>query len=301
MLAVPIVWIEVDGSFYQPLVWHAGREHPEGGPVNTWHSHAVYHIIYITRGTGLFRLGRRSITVYPGMLVLVNPNEWHQFIADDENPFGYYEVTLQLISSSGEPSLMSINRVLEHVWPKTKLLIGDNPILVPQDKDPIICAAFEELVELTKRSGILAEQHLHARLIAFLFMLRELFWDIQRRHEKPENDPDKGYRLEMIDKVCRFIRLCYGQDLTVKDIAGHVHLHPAYFSQVFKAEVGIPPSRYLLNVRMGHARRLLTNTDIPVAEVASHCGFRSASYFSRAFRRATGTSPLKFRQMRQKS
>lgn len=63
------------------------------------------------------------------------------------------------------------------------------------------------------------------------------------------------------------------------------------FTRVF----GVSPQRYLLISRLERAKRLLGETDEPVALIAERSGFRDASYFAACFRRATGLTPAAWR------
>ena len=58
---------------------------------------------------------------------------------------------------------------------------------------------------------------------------------------------------------------------------------------------GVPPARWLQQARIAEARRLVVETTLSIAEVATRCGFNDAFYFSRCFRSATGLSPRDYR------
>jgi AraC-like DNA-binding protein len=87
--------------------------------------------------------------------------------------------------------------------------------------------------------------------------------------------------------------------LTLEDLAGIVHLHPNYFSELFKTVVGVSPLRYLAQYRLDRARELLLSTHLTMREIAAAVGFGDAFYFSRAFRRAEGVSPTAYRMAEQ--
>ena len=55
--------------------------------------------------------------------------------------------------------------------------------------------------------------------------------------------------------------------------------------------------RYLLNLRLNHAAKLLATTDMPIMEVAIACGFEDSNYFSRAFNKNFHISPRAYRNM----
>jgi AraC family transcriptional regulator len=94
--------------------------------------------------------------------------------------------------------------------------------------------------------------------------------------------------------VCEHIRTNLTADIEVAELAGLVRLSPHYFSLVFRRAVGVSPHQYILQQRVGEARRLLTAGGMTLAEVATHLGFSDQSHFSRAFRKVTGTTPRSF-------
>ena len=86
------------------------------------------------------------------------------------------------------------------------------------------------------------------------------------------------------------------QPLSVDTLADHVTMSPRNFARVFAQELGTTPGHYLLQLRVEGARRLLEQTDKSLTHVAIACGFRSVEVMRRAFLRALGTSPLRYRR-----
>jgi AraC-like DNA-binding protein/quercetin dioxygenase-like cupin family protein len=104
--------------------------------------------------------------------------------------------------------------------------------------------------------------------------------------------------LARLEPVLQAIQSRYSEALTLEQMAGLVHLHPAYFSTVFHRATGLPPSQYLAQYRLRRAHDLLLSTDRSIREIAAVTGFRDPFYLSRAFRKATGVSPSEFRKVR---
>ncbi len=72
---------------------------------------------------------------------------------------------------------------------------------------------------------------------------------------------------------------------------------PDYFRRCFKHHTSVPPLRYLNDMRLERAKELLLlESSLSVGEIAQRCGFRDPLYFSTAFRRDTGMSPLEYRK-----
>jgi AraC-like DNA-binding protein len=82
---------------------------------------------------------------------------------------------------------------------------------------------------------------------------------------------------------------------TVNQLAATTGLSRAAFARRFTTLVGQPPLTYLTQWRMTIAARLLRETDIPVAQVASAIGYGSAFAFTKAFRREHDTTPGNYR------
>ncbi|WP_171166894.1 GlxA family transcriptional regulator [Streptomyces sp. I05A-00742] len=85
-------------------------------------------------------------------------------------------------------------------------------------------------------------------------------------------------------------------DLGVEALAARAGLSPRHFARAFRAEVGVPPGRYVERVRLEAARRLLEDTADGVEEISRHCGYGTPEAMRRAFRRALGTAPGAYRR-----
>ena len=105
-------------------------------------------------------------------------------------------------------------------------------------------------------------------------------------------------RLEQrrLQRVLDFIETHLEDEITVAQLAAAARLSEFHFSRAFKATTGRAPYGYVSDRRMSHAKWLLAETDRSLADIADACRFSSPGNFSRAFQRATGTTPAKFRQ-----
>ena len=106
--------------------------------------------------------------------------------------------------------------------------------------------------------------------------------------EIPVNDP-------LVHSVQDYIVNNISQEITRDEIAKHINLSPDYLSKYFKKKVGLSLSDYIKNQRMSIAQSMLAHTNLPINIIAENSGFNTLSYFSYAFRQATGISPSQYR------
>ncbi|MBM7774397.1 AraC family transcriptional regulator [Actinokineospora baliensis] len=83
--------------------------------------------------------------------------------------------------------------------------------------------------------------------------------------------------------------------ITLADLGDHVHLSVFHLVRVFRAATGETPHRYLTRLRIEEARRLLRDTDLALAQIATRCGFASPGALSTAFVRHVGVRPSVYR------
>ncbi len=108
---------------------------------------------------------------------------------------------------------------------------------------------------------------------------------------------DKGKK-KNLENVLLFIEDNYtNPSLSIKQIADVSFLSVSRFRYNFKAEMGIPPIKYINNLRLSHAKELIKHSTTPIYEVAVASGFSDMFYFSKLFKKETGHSPTKYREL----
>ncbi len=108
-----------------------------------------------------------------------------------------------------------------------------------------------------------------------------------------ERLPDKHH--DIIKKAILYISQNFSHHLTLDETAAYVHLNPSYLSSLFRVSTGSTFKEYLNMVRIEESKRLLTNTDYSIIDIAVAVGFEDRSYFSRVFKKYTGLTPQQYR------
>lgn len=79
--------------------------------------------------------------------------------------------------------------------------------------------------------------------------------------------------------------------LTVASLAHDAGMSEVYFRKLFKARFGTTPTEYITSCRIEYAKELLKLDYLSLSDIADSCGFSSASYFCRVFKKHTGSTP----------
>jgi AraC family transcriptional regulator, transcriptional activator of pobA len=85
------------------------------------------------------------------------------------------------------------------------------------------------------------------------------------------------------------------EPLSLRDVAREVGMTPGHLTTIVRRRTGRTVQEWIIERRMAEARNLLSETDIPVAEIARRVGVFDPGYFSRLFTRTHGMSPRKWR------
>lgn len=85
-------------------------------------------------------------------------------------------------------------------------------------------------------------------------------------------------------------------DFSIELLCESLHISHSHLCRLFKNTYGIPAARYLGNLRLAHARRLLEETDMSVKAIAFSCGFSDELHFMKRFKADTGMTARAYRQ-----
>ncbi|MNS54129.1 HTH-type transcriptional activator Btr [compost metagenome] len=103
--------------------------------------------------------------------------------------------------------------------------------------------------------------------------------------------PRPGTRHPVMGPVFDFIQTHLEEAISLREVAEAVGYSPGYLTQVVRQETGQPVTQWIAGIRMAKARRLLTETAMPIAEIARAVGIEDAGYFARQFRKHVGVAP----------
>ena len=102
----------------------------------------------------------------------------------------------------------------------------------------------------------------------------------------------------LAERVRLYLQENYNQPVDFSSLADSLAVSAPYLSKLFHEQEGKSPSRYLTDLRMRKAQKLLMDTQLTVREIAVRVGYPDPFHFSRNFKNAMGISPAQFREER---
>ncbi|MGD8836108.1 MAG: helix-turn-helix domain-containing protein [Desulfobacteraceae bacterium] len=167
--------------------------------------------------------------------------------------------------------------------------------LLYEDRVSGICYLFNQLASgvFSTEEEMLLKEFLSAASIHLENVLLK-----QSLEKKNVMAPDNGRPIVdgKLDSVMEFIHGRYTHNISRETIAKALNLDPIILGKEFKATMGKSPKEYVNELRLGHAYKLLIETDKKIIDVAYESGFESLRTFNRVFSNAMGDTPSNYRK-----
>jgi len=107
--------------------------------------------------------------------------------------------------------------------------------------------------------------------------------------------PDPLQHDLLIEQSVDYIKSHFHRKISLTEVCARTALSYPQFIRRFRTHTGMPPQDFIIALRLQKAKTLLQNTELPIGEIAVHCGFENGYYFSNYFKKQTGMSPSRFR------
>ena len=244
----------------------------EGEGVKT-HTHPYYHFFVLRKGSLDITVENELFRISEGEALLVPKNRRHSYLNHSETTAEAVEIKFTLQSPGIETRLLedSGNRI---------------------GKDEAIGLLAEKIVEEYSDLGTRADEAAKAYLTSILQILT-------RPHRgRPEADyfmDDTGFS-ELTRQVISYLSAHYAEPVSLDEMARELSFNKAYLCTAFKRDAKITIIDCLNFIRIRHAAKMISYSELAIGEVAKACGFGTASHFNHVFQHYIGTTPSAVRK-----
>ena len=268
------------------------RENRYPNFLKIWHYHAELELVVIKESTGTRFVGDSIEKFEPGEVILIGKNLPHMWLNDEI----YFQEDPNLIAAAytihfredfvGQAFLeLAPTEVLGQLFKKAKRGIRFTNLNFP---------ITEQLANL------LATSNDFSRLLQFLQILYKL-----AKHDEIELLSSEGYRNTKIregsDETHEFIFKNFNKPIKLADVAAIAGMNPSAFSRYFKRIHRKTFSRYLIEIRIGYACKLLMENKSNVSTVCYESGFNNISNFNKQFRKIMDMNPSEYVRLHHSS
>lgn len=157
--------------------------------------------------------------------------------------------------------------------------------IVKEIYDKIPKMEFEEALALAE--ALFQARSLNAMLEVYKQAIEKLLNFLER-------DVQDDSRI--IQKIKNLIEKEYTKDISLNYVADNVNLTPAYVSYIFKKETGQTLVKYVTDMKMVKAKKMLEEGNLKIVQMARICGYENQSYFNRLFKNYYGITPKQLRE-----
>lgn len=130
----------------------------------------------------------------------------------------------------------------------------------------------------------------------FASRLQDCTKDMLQRIFDYYHDKNPVNNTNLVDNAKKVIEGNFAGDISLDQVARHVHLSPAYLSELFKKETGMSFIDYKTIVRIENAKRLLENSPLNIYDISTKVGYSDPKYFSKLFKKITGKTVYEYRK-----
>ena len=107
---------------------------------------------------------------------------------------------------------------------------------------------------------------------------------------------DKSISNRKIENILTYLHENYNQNITNEELSHRFLYHPNYLSSMIKNYTGLSLHKYLIQLRLLQAAKLLETRERSIGEIAEICGFCDIYHFSKCFKKEMGVSPAGYRK-----
>lgn len=243
---------------------------------NTVHWHNYFEIEIIVNGSFTHKLNNKKYHYSRGDVCILNYFDFHTHIAESNEPILAYNINFDEYAISGEISNILLNQ--------------NQPLICHFEEDDFqrLLSNIETLIAETDSP----DDQLKLPLLSASF--NNVLISILRKCLNNEQTGNNNHFHSYIHKAISIAKSHFRENIPLVDLAKMVGLTPNYLGSLFKKKFKMTYTEYIRDLRLKHAKNLLTHSDSSIEFIALNSGFQTSSYFVQCFKKRFGITPKQY-------
>jgi AraC-like DNA-binding protein/quercetin dioxygenase-like cupin family protein len=248
------------------------------------HRHDFFEVLYLAKGSGFHVIDSNKYEIKPPCVFFMSPGQAHklELSHDIEGYIFIFTTEFYLIDRTNQ------NRLIE--FPFFYTVQQDNPPLLMQNPADIV---FLESLLMRGVSEVGKKERASIDLLRSILDLILTF--CENLYPKDEGLMNKGRSHLMVKRFYQLVEENYQKHLTVNEYADRLAVTPNHLTQTLKQLTGKTSNEIIKSKQILEIKRLLVHSNMGVTEIANLMNFVDQSYFTKFFKKETGTTPLAYR------
>jgi AraC-like DNA-binding protein len=243
-------------------------------------------LIYIRDGIGMYLLESDLRPVNQGDLILLPPRVSYSFseveLGDEYN--ANVDAVVLRFDNAWLADLLTVFRTMNKVVLKIREIV--DPYAIEGPKWMKVSALLDEL----SKAGASRQAIIIIDLLELLSSPKDMVRILQSAQQTSLTLDERKEKIE------RYISTNLFDKVSLEEVAAYLGMNRTYFCLFFKRHYGKGFADYLNDLRVDKAASMLLQGDRQISEIAKECRFKTAAYFTRAFRRSRGMTPGEYRK-----
>lgn len=251
------------------------------------HWHNAFEFGMLVEGTLDFYMGETCLTLAKGDCIFVNSNVLHM------GKQTHFHENAIMIGLGFPPSLFPGGHAFHKYFQSVvEMPLEGFQITADSPHHAKLSHTLKEACELKKTDYGYELQCLS--LISQLW-LHTLDYISEETHSFVIKDAPHSHG-DTVKQMISYIQEHFSENISIQALMDHAHVSRSECFRAFHRYAGKKPIEYINEYRLVQAANLLKETDLPLSEIGSSCGFCSSSYFGKLFKEKYGTTPLGYRK-----
>lgn len=244
------------------------------------HYHKEFELLIATRGSLCVQIEESTYTLSEGEGIFINSGLLHMICSNEETAHGFIAIVFDYSILCTKHDC-TFNKYIQPLM--------NGALLAPTILNSTVCGLVRSICASYETASFGFELYIKHSLLQIFHLFVQ--------SSEPATLPVQNTKSTIIKNVLDYVEENYSEQISLQDMADHVHISREYLCRIFNIMSDTTPIEYLNRYRIRQSTYLLIHTDRSISDIALSCGFNNSSYYNKLFLRYIGSTPTRYRKI----